>query len=131
MSNASLVVDNKKFAWVTRINNSSCKKGNLITLSVLTHSLIFAELQIILTSHCFWLLYKIICVMSYTNQKEETIFSKYIFMLKPKQFFIIIYSNVCGKRVYPHKANNNILLRYRKNQESQFSVPWSNLRWPN
>ena len=52
--------------------------------------------------------------MSYTNQKKETMFSKYIFMLKPKQFFIIIYANVCGKRVYPHKVNNNILLRYRK-----------------
>ena len=28
-------------------------------------------------------------------------------MLKPKQLFIIIYVNVCVKRVY-HKANNNI-----------------------
>ena len=61
--------------------------------------------------------------MSYTNQKEETIFSKYIFMLKPKQLFIIIYINVCVKRVYPHKTNNNILFRYGKIPEIQFSVP--------
>jgi hypothetical protein len=26
-------------------------------------------------------------------------------MLKPKQLFIIIYVNVCVKRVYPHKTN--------------------------
>ena len=32
-------------------------------------------------------------------------------MLKPKQLCIIIYVNVCMKHVYPHKANNNILLR--------------------
>ena len=37
-------------------------------------------------------------------------------MLKPKQFkIIIIYVNVCVKRVYPHKANNDILFCYRKN----------------
>jgi hypothetical protein len=47
-------------------------------------------------------------------------------MLKPKQMFIIIYVNVCVKRVYPHKANNNILFLYEKIPESQFSVPWSN-----
>ena len=33
-------------------------------------------------------------------------------MLKPKQLFIIIYVNVCVKRVYPYKTNNNILFRY-------------------
>ena len=44
-------------------------------------------------------------------------------MLKLKQLFIIIYVNVCVKRVYPHKANNNILLDYGKIPESQFSVP--------
>ena len=27
-------------------------------------------------------------------------------MLKPKQLFIIIYVNVCVKRVYRHKTNN-------------------------
>jgi hypothetical protein len=43
-------------------------------------------------------------------------------MLKPKQLFIIIYVNVCVKRVYPHKTNNNILFRYGKIPESQFSV---------
>ena len=30
-------------------------------------------------------------------------------MLKPKQLFIIIYVDVCVKRVHPHKTNNNIL----------------------
>ena len=35
-------------------------------------------------------------------------------MLKPKQLCIIIYVNVCMKRVYPHKANNNILFRSGK-----------------
>ena len=35
-------------------------------------------------------------------------------MLKPKQLFVIIYVNVCVKRVYPQKANNNILFRYGK-----------------
>ena len=35
-------------------------------------------------------------------------------MLKPKQFFIIIYVNICVKHVYPHKANNNILFRFGK-----------------
>jgi len=44
-------------------------------------------------------------------------------MLKPKQLFIIIYVNVCMKRVYPHKANNNILLHYGNILESKFSVP--------
>lgn len=43
-------------------------------------------------------------------------------MLKPKQLFVIIYVNVCMKRVYPLKANNNILLRYGNIQESKFSV---------
>jgi len=45
--------------------------------------------------------------------------------------FIIIYVNVCVKRVYPHKTNNNILFRNGKMAESQFSVPWSSLRWSN
>ena len=44
-------------------------------------------------------------------------------MLKPKQLFIIIYVNVCVKRIYPHKANNTIQFRYGKIPESQFSVP--------
>ena len=44
-------------------------------------------------------------------------------MLKPKQLCIIIYINVCVNRVYPHKTNNNILLRYEKIPEIQFSVP--------
>ena len=44
-------------------------------------------------------------------------------MLKPKQLFIIIYVNVCVKRVYPHKTNNNILFSYGKIPESEFSVP--------
>ena len=35
-------------------------------------------------------------------------------MLKPKQLFIIIYVNFCVKRVYPHKAKNNILFRNGK-----------------
>ena len=44
-------------------------------------------------------------------------------MLKPKQLFIIIYVNVCMKRVHPHRENNIILFRYGKIPESQFSVP--------
>ena len=44
-------------------------------------------------------------------------------MLKPKQLFIIIHDNVCVKRVYPHKINNNILFRYGKIPDSKFSVP--------
>jgi len=52
-------------------------------------------------------------------------------MLKPKQLFVIIYVNVCVKRVYPHKANNNILFRYGKIPECKFSAPWSSLRWSN
>ena len=44
-------------------------------------------------------------------------------MLKPKQLFIIIYVNASVKRVYPHKTNNNILFRYGKIPENQFSVP--------
>ena len=44
-------------------------------------------------------------------------------MLKQKQLFIIIYVNVCVKRVYPHKENVNIMFRYEKIPESQFSVP--------
>jgi len=41
-------------------------------------------------------------------------------MLKPKQLLIIIYVNVCVKRIYPHKTNDNILFRYGKIPESQF-----------
>ena len=44
-------------------------------------------------------------------------------MQKPKQLFIIIYVNVCVKRVYLHKTNNNILFRYEKIPEIQSSVP--------
>ena len=44
-------------------------------------------------------------------------------MLKPKQLYVIIYVKVSVKRVYPHKENNNILFRYGKIPESQFSVP--------
>ena len=43
----------------------------------------------------------------------------------------IIYVNVCVKRVYPHKTNNNIQFRYGKIPESQFSVSSSSLRWSN
>ena len=44
-------------------------------------------------------------------------------MLKPKQLFIIIYVNVCVKRVYPHKTNNNIPFPYGKIPERKFSIP--------
>jgi hypothetical protein len=40
-------------------------------------------------------------------------------MLKPKELFIIIYVDVCVKRIYPYKTNNNILFRYGKIPESQ------------
>jgi hypothetical protein len=57
------------------------------------------------------------------NKRNDTkIFFKDMFMLKPKQLFIIIYVNVCVKRVYPHKTNNNILFRYGQIPERQFSV---------
>jgi hypothetical protein len=62
----------------------------------------------------------------YTSQQKKRY--KYFclnifFMLKPKQLFIIIYVNASVKRVYPHKTNNNILFRYGKIPENQFSVP--------
>ena len=53
---------------------------------------------------------------------DTKIFFKYIFMLKPKQLFIIIYVNVCELHVYPHKAKNNILLRNGKIQEVNFPL---------
>ena len=37
------------------------------------------------------------------NRNNTNIFFKYIFMLKPKQLFIIVYVNNCVTRVYPHK----------------------------
>ena len=43
-------------------------------------------------------------------------------MLKPKQLFIIIYVNVCVKRVYPHKTNNSILLSYGKNAKIELGI---------
>jgi hypothetical protein len=58
-----------------------------------------------------------------TKETIQRCFLKYIFMLRPKQLFIIMYVNVCVKRDYPHKSNNNILFRYAKIPESQFSVP--------
>ena len=58
-----------------------------------------------------------------TQKKRYKDFFKYMFMLKPKHLFIIIYVNVCVKRVYLHKANNNIMFCYGKIPESQFSVP--------
>ena len=61
----------------------------------------------------------------YTSQQKKRYkdFLGYICMLKPKQLFIIIYVNVCVKRVYPHKANNNILFRYENFSKSQSPVP--------
>ena len=41
-------------------------------------------------------------------------------MLKPKQLFIIIYVNVCVKRVYSHTTNNNILLGYEQFRKVNF-----------
>ena len=70
-------------------------------------------------------------ILTSQQKKHTKIFLKYIFMLKPKQLFIIIYVNVFVKRVYPPKTNNNIIFRYGKIQESKFSVPWSSLRWSN
>jgi hypothetical protein len=57
-------------------------------------------------------LFLAILLYIYTSQqkKRHKDFFKYIFMLKPKQLFIIIYVNVWVKRVYLHKTNNNILL---------------------
>jgi hypothetical protein len=41
------------------------------------------------------------------NKRNDTkIFFKYIFMLKQKQWFNIIYVNVCMKRAYHHKTNS-------------------------
>jgi hypothetical protein len=45
----------------------------------------------------------------YAKVSYNKIFFKYIFMLKPKQLFIIIYVNVYVKRVYPHKTNNTMI----------------------
>jgi hypothetical protein len=58
------------------------------------------------------------------KRNDRKIFFKYIFLLKPKQLFIIIYVNVRMKRVCPHKTNNNILFRNGKILECQFSVQW-------
>jgi hypothetical protein len=71
--------------------------------------------------------------IKYQSTKETIKWFKkiYIFMLTPKLLFVIIYVNVCVKRAYPHKTNNNILFRHGKIQECQFSVPWSSLRWSN
>ena len=58
------------------------------------------------------------------NKRNDTkIFLKYIFMLKPKRLFIIIYVNVCVKtRFSSHLTNYNILFRYGKIPENQFPV---------
>jgi hypothetical protein len=60
--------------------------------------------------------------LSHSKETIQKVFVKYIFMLKPKQLFIIIYVNACVKRVYPQQTNNNILFRYGNIQELQFSV---------
>ena len=54
------------------------------------------------------------------KRNDTTIFLKYIFMLKAKQLFIIIYVNVCVKRVYPHKITFWFVTEKFR---SQFSVP--------
>jgi hypothetical protein len=60
------------------------------------------------------------------NKRNDTkIFLIYMFMLKPKQLFIIIYVNFCVKRVYPHKAKNDILhtvCRYQVSHSSYLFV---------
>ena len=38
---------------------------------------------------------------------------------------ININFNVCVKRIYPHKTNNNILFRYEKYPKSQFYVQFA------
>jgi hypothetical protein len=48
------------------------------------------------------------------KRNDREISLKYMFMLKPKQLFIIIYVNVCVKRVYPHKPKNSMLFRNGK-----------------
>jgi hypothetical protein len=63
------------------------------------------------------------------QKKRYKDFFKYIFILKPKQLFNIVYVNVCVKRFYSHKTSNNILFGYEKIPESRFSVPWSSLWW--
>jgi hypothetical protein len=69
----------------------------------------------------------------YTSQQKKRYkhFFQIHYYVKPKQLLIIIYVNICVKRVYPHEAKNNILFRIGKIPESQFSVPWSSLRWSN
>ena len=58
------------------------------------------------------------------NKRNDTkMFLKYIFVLKPKQLFIVIYVNVCVKRIYSHKSSNNTQFYYGKIPENQFSVP--------
>ena len=67
---------------------------------------------------------KLIVIYILVSKRNDTkIFFKYIFMLKPKQCFIIICVNVCVKRVYPHKANNNILFRNGKNSGKSIFRP--------
>jgi hypothetical protein len=63
------------------------------------------------------------CYILVNKRSDTKIFFKYICMLKPKQLFIIMFVNVCVKRVYPHKTINNILFRYGIIPESKFVRP--------
>ena len=54
------------------------------------------------------------------NKRNDTKIWRKQIMLKPKQLLITIYVNVCVKRVYPHKTNNNILFRYGKFRKVNF-----------
>jgi hypothetical protein len=71
----------------------------------------------------FW---SISCIIQYTDanntrSKENMISMPLLDNMKgilTKQLFIIIYVNVCLKRIYPHKTKN-----YGKIPESKFSVP--------
>jgi hypothetical protein len=49
--------------------------------------------------------------ITYILVNKRNDFFKYIYMLKPKQLFIIIYVDVFVKRVSPYKTNNSILFR--------------------
>ena len=83
--------------------------------------MLFSFSNVICFTECILARMSFVFLKVQVNKRNNTnIFFKYIFMLKPKQLFIIIYVNVYVKRVSPHKTNNNLLFRYGKIPESHF-----------
>ena len=64
-------------------------------------------------------------VDKYTSQLKKRYKDLFLiyFCVKTKTIVYYHLRQCLRERVYPHKANNNILFRYGKIPESQFSVP--------